>query len=369
MEQQAPRAAHGDSTCKGEARTMAVSEGGSGTWLLEDALVKRAAGAIFEADFLLVAGGAGLSADSGLPTFAGINKKLGSEQAGQMSYDQAAGSDMMCRDPGLFYGFWFACMHAYAEAEPHEGYRVLQGWRKDVENRHALRCRNRQAKTDAADEQSLEVGPEQPVFALTSNVDGFLRRAGVAAPGAVAEIHGSLRRWQCGGVPSGCRFPLLSRMRCGDELFESPPPEPVDLDAPRCDAPPPRCPRCKEGLARPNVYLFGDGDRFVADEETTGAAAYRQWCEAVIAALRRNDGLRLVIVEIGCGLRVPSIRKRCEELFAACAVGQAELVRINPEFAQQGIVAAPTVSLVAPALTALRQIQAEVDKLQAVPAP
>lgn len=206
-------------------------------------------------------------------------------------------------------------------------------------------------------------GPENPVFALTSNVDCFFRRAEVAASDAIAEVHGSMQAWQCGGVPSGRPFPLFSRTRCGNELFEPPEPVGLNVQAMRLEGPPPRCPQCRDGFARPHVYLFGDGNRFVADDEATRVEAYRLWCEAVIAALRANGSLRLAIVEVGCGLRVPSIRKRCEELLLACPTGQATLVRVNPEFEQHGLVANPTIALRARALPALLRIQAEVDRL------
>mmetsp|Transcript_48464 Transcript_48464/g.105799 ORF Transcript_48464/g.105799 Transcript_48464/m.105799 type:complete len:336 (+) Transcript_48464:50-1057(+) len=302
----------------------------------------RAAGAVREADFLLVAGGAGLSADSGLLTFAQMTAKLGCALGGSLSYDQAAGSDMMVKDPSIFYGFWFAAEQSYESAEPHEGYSILREWSQRVEERGSWR---------------------RPVFALTSNIDGFLQRSGVAKLGSVAEIHGCIKRWQCGGVPSGQKFPLFKRPRCCDELFASPSPQGADFESLRFHIPqegPPRCPRCSEGWLRPHVYLFGDGNRFVEDEASTGKAAFSSWQQEVLDALRGDASLHLTIIELGCGIRVPSIRKRCEELLAACPRGQGDLVRINPEFEDQWIVMQPTIAVKAPALAALRQMHRDV---------
>jgi hypothetical protein len=36
----------------------------------------------------------------------------------------------------------------------------------------------------------------------------------------------------------------------------------------------PHCIHCKQGLARPNIYLFGDGNRFVDDENVTRSQGY-----------------------------------------------------------------------------------------------
>jgi len=309
-------------------------------------LAGRAGRAICEADFLLIAGGAGMSADSGLATFGTMTAKMGSALGG-LTYDQAAGSNTMFKDPELFYGFWAMCTRSYEQAEPHEGYGILRDWAARVEARAARR-------------HAVPGGPERRAFALTTNVDGFFKRSGVVAPEALGEVHGSLARWQCGGVPSGQRFPLVQRGRCGDALFDAPPLEGADFVACRYRGPPPRCPNCGSGWARPHIFLFGDGDRFVDDQEALGMAAYGRWREAVLAALRADPGLRLAVVEVGCGLRVPSLRKRCEEVLAASPAGQCELIRINPEFESHGLVAAPTLSLKATGLTALRQVHREV---------
>ena len=54
--------------------------------------------------------------------------------------------------------------------------------------------------------------------------------------------------------------------------------------------------------------------------------------------LARDPTLRLVVLEIGCGLRVPSVRKECEmvvrDAFGRAAGGdhQVHLIRVNPDF-------------------------------------
>eukprot|EP00929_Paragymnodinium_shiwhaense_P007933 TRINITY_DN111854_c0_g1_i1.p1 TRINITY_DN111854_c0_g1~~TRINITY_DN111854_c0_g1_i1.p1 ORF type:complete len:414 (-),score=24.80 TRINITY_DN111854_c0_g1_i1:153-1274(-) len=306
---------------------------------------QAAAQAVRNADFLLLASGAGLSADSGLATFATLTAKMGAQLGEGVTYDHAAGSDTMARDPGLFYAFWLACHRNYQTTEPHAGYDILREWRLLVEGRRK-------------DTNAGLSGPARPAFVLTSNVDGWSILREVAARDGLAQIHGSIHQWQCGGTPSGKRFPTFRKDRCCDELFEPPSAEGMDFDALplRYSQAPPRCPRCKDGWLRPHIYLFGDGSRFVNKEEVTGEQSFRLWQEETLAALRANPAATLAIVEIGCGLRVPNIRKRCETLFAKSPAGQCEFVRINPESTEQEFEAKPTVYVQASALEALKQI-------------
>eukprot|EP00930_Biecheleria_cincta_P034997 TRINITY_DN24112_c0_g2_i1.p1 TRINITY_DN24112_c0_g2~~TRINITY_DN24112_c0_g2_i1.p1 ORF type:complete len:637 (-),score=111.43 TRINITY_DN24112_c0_g2_i1:113-1984(-) len=308
--------------------------------------VVDAAKAIHQADYLLIASGAGLSAESGLPTFATMTEKLGSALGPGVSYDQAAAVDTMAKDPTLFYGFWFTSAHNYAKAEAHAGYDVLRQWRKLKES-----C------------QSHGANGVRPVFALTSNVDGFLKRIGFSSPETLAQIHGSMEKWQCGGVPSGTRFPLFKTERCSEELFDPPPHDSTDYERLRHAGPPPTCPRCGDGWLRPHVYLFGDGNRFADREEETGQKSFAAWHRDVLASLRAMPNKRLAIIEIGCGLRVPNIRKRSEELLAACPAGQAVLIRLNPEVSEQQFAAKASIVLRSTALKGLQDINTELLRL------
>lgn len=93
------------------------------------------------------------------------------------------------------------------------------------------------------------------------------------------------------------------------------------------------------------------------NKDVLGVSAYNEWCESVLKALSGNPSLKLVIFEIGCGLRVPNLRKRCEELYAKAPVGTCDFVRINPEFEDHKIVSSPSISIKASGLEALRAIQ------------
>ena len=59
----------------------------------------------------------------------------------------------------------------------------------------------------------------------------------------------------------------------------------------------------------------------------TRAKAFFDWRHQVLAGLERDVGLRLAVIEVGCGLRVPSVRKRGAGLVAEAPRGQVMLVR------------------------------------------
>ncbi|KAL1498728.1 hypothetical protein AB1Y20_014038 [Prymnesium parvum] len=287
-----------------------------------------AAAALRSADYLLFSCGAGMSADASLPLF-----------ASRRSYDRLASPDTLARDPAAFYGFWLEAREQYLAAAPHAGYAAVCRWlRRQQGRRHAS------------------------AFCLTSNVDGLLLRAGWP-DGLVAQVHGSaVGEWQCGGELNLAppHFPLSTRRRCGAPLF-APALRGCAVErrtgrAVAAEAGWPRCEACG-GIARPNVYLFGDGEMFQEEERVTRRAAYREWVEGVTADLRAHPELRLVVVEVGCGLRVPSVRKRGEELCAAVPPGQACLVRINPEHGHSSMVYKPDIVISTGALDALLAIE------------
>ncbi|CAE8596275.1 unnamed protein product [Polarella glacialis] len=95
-----------------------------------------------------------------------------------------------------------------------------------------------------------------------------------------------------------------------------------------------RCPECSS-RARPTVLMFDD-EHWLGDsgQELRWAA----WCKAVkgmaSASSRWGNGrlLRTLILEIGCGLEVPTVRNTAEDLAAVWSEAGAEvtLVRVNP---------------------------------------
>lgn len=250
---------------------------------------------------LLIGLGAGASADSGLPTFA----QLGAE------YRDAASLDALLCDPLRVQRYWLAVADTYLGAAPHAGYAALGA----LVQRRRLRG--------------------QRCVVITTNIDGAAASQLAHLGAEVVELHGALRHWQCGGTRNeASRFPRMLAGRCSDALYDAALVSRWmrELDAqPQGDRDPGsylRCPGCG-GVLRPHVYLFGDGEKhFVVDAALQAPALWQEIRGEV--ALRREGAAPLALLEIGCGLRVPSLRRRFEELFFSAA--QCSFVRVNPEY-------------------------------------
>jgi NAD-dependent SIR2 family protein deacetylase len=272
---------------------------------MQDGL-NRAAQAIANAEALLITAGAGMGVDSGLPDFRGPEgfwqayppfRKLG------LKFHDLANPYWFERDPELAWGFYGHRLHLYQNTTPHEGYHILRRW-----------CAH----------------PRLGAFVFTSNVDGQFQKAGFD-PERIVEVHGSLGWMQCtrscgvGIVPSeGVRVA-------------------VDEATMRARPPLPACSRCG-ALARPNVLMFGDSAWDPSRSDRQERRLY-QWLRAV-------RGGSLVLVELGAGTAVPTVRTFGEGIATS---RDAFLVRINvrePE-TPQGHVGIPL-----GALAALRALEA-----------
>lgn len=245
---------------------------------MTSAQLRRAAELIAGADALLVCAGAGMGVDSGLPDFRGPEglwrayppyRELG------LRFEELADPVHFAADPALAWGFYGHRLRLYRRTSPHEGFAVLRRWASRV-----------------------------PTRVFTSNVDGQFQRAGFACA-EVAEVHGSIHHLQC-------VLPCGDGVWPADELVVR-----VDPATMRASGELPSCRRCGE-LARPNILMFGDADwvPWRSQRQLDALAAWR----------RSQRGAALVVVEIGAGTAVPTVRRQAE--LASAATGS--LIRINP---------------------------------------
>ncbi|MBF0143094.1 MAG: NAD-dependent deacetylase [Magnetococcales bacterium] len=224
-----------------------------------------------------------MGVDSGLPDFRGNSGFWRAYPAiarmGQ-SFSQMANPVWFDRDPTLAWAFYGHRLNLYRQTRPHDGFSRL------LDKAHRL---------------------PGGCFVLTSNVDGQFQKAGFDAD-RVEECHGSIHHLQC------------SRP-CSDEIENADGTEVrVDLGRFRALPPLPECRRCG-AVARPNILMFGD-DRWLPERTQSQTEALGEWLRGVILGKQR-----LVVVEIGAGLAIPTIRLRSEN-HARRAGGQ--LIRINP---------------------------------------
>lgn len=157
-----------------------------------------------QAESILFITGAGISADSGLPTYRGIGGLYDVEVTDEgYPIEEVLSGTMFYRRPELTWKYLAQIAAAARGATFNRGHEVIA--------------------------EAERVFPR--VWTLTQNVDGFHRQAGAQR---VIEIHGNLHFLQC--------------EPCGKTI------EVVDLDDWEI---PPRCPDC-HAILRPQVVLFGE---------------------------------------------------------------------------------------------------------------
>ncbi len=247
--------------------------------------IGRAAALLQEADGLLIAAGAGMGVDSGLPDFRGTEgfwraypplRQLG------LAFHEMACPDSFAADPRLAWGFYGHRLALYRATRPHAGFAILR------------RLGARMARGS---------------FVFTSNVDGQFQRAGFD-PQTIVECHGSIHHLQC-------------TRPCTDAVWPADGFEPeVDMAACRLTSALPLCPRCG-ALARPNILMFNDGG-WLPERSEAQYAALAGW---------RARVRRLAVIELGAGTNIPSVRRMAESQ-------GVPVIRINPrEAAVRGGVA------------------------------
>ena len=247
--------------------------------MLLESQLQAAADAIRSADALLIGAGAGMGVDSGLPDFRGPEGfwKAYPPFRGKKFSDLST-PHWFSTDPGLAWGFFGHRLNLYRTAVPHGGFDILRRW--------------------AA---SKPLG----AFVFTSNVDGQFQKSGFSEE-CIVERHGSIHFLQC-------------TRQCGQPIWSARDAQvAVDEETIRCRSDFPACPKCG-AIARPNILMFGDWDW---DEVRCAEqySRYENW-------LREVHGRRVVAIELGAGLAIPTVRQECESR-------AGRLIRINPREAE-----------------------------------
>ena len=142
---------------------------------------------------------------------------------------------------------------------------------------------------------------------FTSNVDGQFQKAGFSEE-EIHECHGSIHHLQC---MNECASGVWS----ADQFV----PE-VDVETCHLVNKPPVCPHCG-GLARPNVLMFGDWN-WVSGRSDAQRRAEANWLSSLAVA-----SPRIVIVEMGAGTAIPSVRHFSHHISQEYG---AVIIRINP---------------------------------------
>lgn len=239
---------------------------------LHDSLT-RAAAWIAAADSLIITAGAGMGVDSGLPDFRGPQgfwKAYPALGKHKLQFEDIASPASFRSRPRLAWGFYGHRLELYRNTVPHPGFALLNKWAA--------------TKPHGA-------------FIYTSNVDGQFQKAGFADD-RIIECHGSIHHLQC-------LTPCSPHIRPATKLR-------VYIDNVTCEwlTSLPACPDCG-GLARPNILMFNDWE-WLPHRLEAQQARYQQW-----------QGQRPVVIEVGAGTTIPSVRRVGEAL-------SVPMIRINP---------------------------------------
>eukprot|EP00164_Ancoracysta_twista_P020060 GFYU01035654.1.p1 GENE.GFYU01035654.1~~GFYU01035654.1.p1 ORF type:complete len:149 (-),score=17.07 GFYU01035654.1:6-452(-) len=130
-------------------------------------LYTEAAEAIRDADFLLVAAGAGFSADSGLPVYADVATQSVYKEL-DVNYQDLCDPHLLEVNAPLFYGFWLDCMDRYRDTQPHAGYSILARWRREL-------FRGEVKRADRARAEGLHLKHQQWMQQWTPDEDAGIR--------------------------------------------------------------------------------------------------------------------------------------------------------------------------------------------------
>ncbi len=265
-------------------------------------MLERAAKAIREAEIFIITAGAGMGVDSGLPDFRGdqgfwnaypMYERLG------LSFTDCANPEQFERAPAFGWGFYGHRTNLYRSTVPHQGFHIIQRW----------------IQRNKAD-----------YFVVTSNVDGQFQKAGYPED-RIVEVHGSIHHLQC-------------LEPCSRNIWENHEEILINMDTMRSISIP-GCPYCR-GVSRPNILMFGDWS-WISDRTDQQRKRFDHF-------LGSHQGKRTVILEMGAGRAIPTIRYTSEQL------GEADgstVIRINPREAE---IHAPHISLECGALAGLQQI-------------
>ncbi len=235
-----------------------------------------------ESEVFVLLTGAGMGADSGIPTYRGEDGSWGKIQNEfQRNITEVMNPEFMRENLLYMWNRFVKRIEFFKNNEPHTGYRLILKWFEQY---------------------------AEDFFCLSSNIDGQLYKADFN-PGKIFEIHGNIQYLQCS---TPCQQNYWPYLKPENFMME----EEITLD----DIP--RCPYC-HNFARPNVLLFND-KTFVR----TRANEQKQKWEAF---LETNKNKQILAIEIGAGIQVKNIRIKSLQL---AREHKANIIRINPDYDQ-----------------------------------
>ena len=243
------------------------------------AAIELAAALIEQADAIIVAAGAGMGIDSGLPDFRGKDgfwRAYPALRHAGLDFYSIASPQAFHVSPEVAWGFYGHRLALYRRTRPHSGFEMLKRWGERLSHGVAV---------------------------FTSTVDGQFQKAGFD-PALIHECHGSIHHLQC-------LEPCCEEIWRADDFIP-------DVDDQHCRLRnlPPVCPRCG-GMARPNILMFNDSG-WIEHRSAGQEARLDRWL---------SNTKRPVVIEVGAGTTIPSVRHFSHRVIQEHG---GRLIRLNP---------------------------------------
>ena len=231
--------------------------------------IEQASSFIHSCDAILVGAGAGMGVDSGLPDFRGNDgfwkaypplAKMG------IKFHEMANPKWFSDEPNLAWGFYGHRLKLYQKTVPHRGFNIL------LEKNTVKKI---------------------PMFIFTSNVDGHFQKTGFTGE-QIVECHGSIMHLQCTEA-------------CGQSIWRVESDFKLNIDPQNLQAknPLPLCPSCGS-IARPNILMFSDWE-WLQERTARQTENLTRWLEQYCSP-------KLLVLELGAGTSIPTVRSVCEEV-------------------------------------------------------
>eukprot|EP00924_Labyrinthula_sp_SR-Ha-C_P005942 snap_masked-scaffold_14-processed-gene-9.29-mRNA-1 protein AED:1.00 eAED:1.00 QI:0/0/0/0/1/1/2/0/335 len=262
-----------------------------------DSQCKKAANCIYESDVVIILAGAGMSEDSGLKTFETFNQY--NKVSNLENFRILTAAHLNKNSKLVSETFWFKYRKDVKAKKPHEGYYLLKSMVVDENTK-------KRKRSSSITKKSTE---KKDYYIYTSNIDGYFLK--VFPKSRVRQIHGNINQLQCASL---CKETYWNYSLKNSQI----------------------CKYCSKS-SRPRILFFNDKD-FLADVEEK--ESYLRWKKKLLSkAKKTKEKLNVVLIEIGSGKRIITVRYEAEKLFSDLlsiknSNLQVNLVRINPKHAE-----------------------------------
>lgn len=227
---------------------------------------------------IIILTGAGMGVDSGLADYRGNSGQWGKVEGDtNLNAIEVVNPKYFSENTRYVWKMFAQRMIEYKTTKPHTGFDILKRWINDY-------------KLD--------------YFVITSNIDEHFIKSGFDEK-KYRELHGNIFYMQCN---KPCNNKVWRYDFKIEQLI-------IDIENENY----PKCPDCGE-LIRPNVYMFRDY-AYISTRSDEQEIRFQEF-------LQKHNENDIVVIEIGSGPHVQSIRKKTRMLGIK---HNAKIIRINPK--------------------------------------